>query len=53
MGAVIGVGVGLVVGFIVGWLIRDAQSRPLTPPDESFGIGVPGDWHSRQRGDAG
>jgi len=48
MGAVIGVLVGLVVGFIAGWLVRDARSRPLTPPGERFGIGVPAEWHRRQ-----
>jgi len=48
MGTVIGVVVGLVIGFVVGWLIRDTQSRPLTPPGERFGLGVPGEWHRRQ-----
>jgi gas vesicle protein len=48
MGAVIGVLVGLVIGFIAGWLVRDARSRPLTPPGERFGIGVPAEWHRRQ-----
>ena len=51
MGAVLGVAVGLVIGFVAGWLIRDTQSRPLTPPGERFGIGVPEDWHRRQIGE--
>jgi gas vesicle protein len=50
MAVIVGVVVGLVIGFVAGWLVRDAQSRPLRPPGESFGIGVPGEWHRRQSG---
>ena len=53
MSAVLGLVVGLVIGFIVGWLIRDTQSRPLIAPGERFGVGVPEDWHRRQRDGGG
>jgi hypothetical protein len=42
---------GLVIGFIFGWLVRDEMSRPLRR--EGIGLGIPGEWASRQSGPGG